>query len=87
MASAEHLRLLVALLKQLPTGNVLKSLCSYLEALVASPVPSALFFASPLACQLAGVLRTLKTDGAEMVIFILRVLVELSKRRGREDVA
>lgn len=86
MASAEHLRLLAALLESLPTGNVLKSLCSYLEALAASPVPSALFFASPLACRLAGVLRTLKTDSAEMVIFILRVLVELSKRRGREGV-
>ncbi|OAO17197.1 hypothetical protein AV274_1084 [Blastocystis sp. ATCC 50177/Nand II] len=80
VASTEHLRLLAALLESLPTGNVLKSLCSYLEALAASPVPSALFFASPLACRLAGVLRTLKTDGAEMVIFILRVLVELSKR-------
>lgn len=80
VASAEHLHLLCALLKQPPAINVLKSLCSYLEALAASQVPSLLFFESPVACHLAEILSTMKTDGSEVVICILRVFVELSRR-------
>lgn len=83
MATAEHLRLLCALLKQPPAINVLKSLCGYLEALAASQVPSVLFFECPVACQLAGILSTMKTDGSEVVICILRVFVELSRRSER----
>lgn len=56
------MRLLFSILAQSPADSVFKSACSYIEALAASSVASAVFFQSPIACQLVQVLRSTCTN-------------------------
>ena len=73
--------------RPVPADSVFKSACSYIEALAASSVASAVFFQSPIACQLVQVLRSTGTDGSERVIAVLRALLELARRGTCEDIA
>lgn len=83
----EHMRLLFSILAQSPADSVFKSACSYIEALASSSVASAVFFQSPIACQLVQVLRSTGTDGSERVIAVLRALLELARRGTGERIA
>ena len=60
---------------------------SALSVPTASSVASAVFFQSPIACQLVQVLRSTGTDGSERVIAVLRALLELARRGTCEGIA
>lgn len=80
IVSSYHLSLLSPILLTNTQPVVFKAVCSYLESIAASRVPSIVMFNSDFLPILASILQTSKKDDSDNVISIIRVFVAFSLR-------